>query len=45
MSPSIQKTQKKKVGIAGCGTIEQKVATDLDQGKVPRATLVGMTSG
>ena len=44
MSPDTKITRKKKIGIAGCGTIGQKVATELDQGKIPRATLVGMTS-
>lgn len=34
----------KKIGIAGCGTIGQKVATELDLGKVPGATLAAMTS-
>ncbi len=44
MSHDIHKTQKKRIGIAGCGTIGRKVAIKLDQGRVPRATLVGMTS-
>ena len=44
MSPISQKSQKKKIGIAGCGTIGQKVASELDQGKVPGATLAAMTS-
>ena len=34
----------KKIGIAGCGTIGQKVASELDQGKVPSVTLAAMTS-
>ena len=34
----------KKIGIAGCGTIGRKVATELDAGAVPRAILAGITS-
>ena len=34
----------KKIGIAGCGTIGRKVATELDAGAVPGAVLGGITS-
>ena len=34
----------KIIGIAGCGTIGQKVATELDAGAVPGAVLGGITS-
>ena len=35
---------KKSIGIAGCGTIGRKVASELDAGAVPGAILGGMTS-
>ena len=35
---------KKIVGIAGCGTIGRKVATELDAGAVPGAVVGGITS-
>ena len=34
----------KTIGIAGCGTIGRKVASELDAGAVPRAVLGGITS-
>ncbi len=37
------KTQK-KIGIAGCGTIGQKVAAELDRGAIPGVRLVALTS-
>lgn len=35
---------KKTIGIAGCGTIGRKVASELDAGTVPAAALGGITS-
>ncbi len=35
---------KKTIGIAGCGTIGRRVATELDGGSVPGATLGAITS-
>lgn len=35
---------QKKIGIAGCGTIGRKVATELDKGFAPGARLVALTS-
>ena len=35
---------KKTIGIAGCGTIGRKVASELDAGTVPGAVLGGITS-
>ena len=35
---------KKTIGIAGCGTIGRKVASELDAGSVPGAVLGGITS-
>ena len=34
----------KRIGIAGCGTIGRKVATELDAGAAPGAVLCGITS-
>ena len=34
----------KTIGIAGCGTIGRKVASELDAGTIPGATLGGITS-
>ena len=34
----------KKIGIAGCGTIGQKVATELDRGSVPGVSVEALTS-
>ena len=34
----------KKIGIAGCGTIGQKVATELDRGSIPGVSLEALTS-
>ena len=36
--------ETKKIGIAGCGTIGQKVATELDRGVVPGAIIEALTS-
>ena len=35
---------KKRVGIAGCGTIGRKIASEMDSGAVPGAFLRGITS-
>ena len=37
-------TEPKKIGIVGCGVIGQKVATELDRGTVPGATLAALSS-
>ncbi len=34
----------KKIGIAGCGTIGQKVATELDRGSIPGVNVEALTS-
>ena len=36
--------EPKKIGIVGCGVIGQKVATELDRGTVPGATLAALSS-
>ncbi len=36
---------EKRVGIAGCGTIGRKIASELDAGAVPGVVLGGITSG
>jgi aspartate dehydrogenase len=37
-------TKTKKIGIAGCGTIGRRVASELDAGAIPGATLVALNS-
>ena len=37
-------TKVKKIGIAGCGTIGRRVASELDAGSIPGATLVALNS-
>lgn len=42
MKPMV--TAVKKIGIAGCGTIGRRVASELDAGTIPGATLVALNS-